>query len=142
MTGGYWTGQRTQPPAVREAERLNRGNGRVYTVKVIATDVNGNKDKATATVSVPKSQGTSNDNELQIIVTPNPSPGQFVGLVKSKSNDNISVRILKQNGTVVKTIGNVRPYQLFLFGNELRRGTYFLEAKQGNEIKTTKILKL
>jgi uncharacterized delta-60 repeat protein len=124
------------------AERLNSGNGRVYTVKLIATDVNGNKDTATATVTVPKSQGNPNENELKLIVTPNPSPGQFAGLVKSKSNDNIRVRILKQDGTVVKTIGSVRPYQLFLFGNDLRRGTYFLEAKQGNEIKTTKILKL
>ena len=39
------------------AERSGKGNGRVYTITVEATDASGNKSTKTVTVGVPKSQG-------------------------------------------------------------------------------------
>lgn len=41
------------------AERSGKGNGRVYTITVVASDASGNKSAATVTVTVPKSPGKS-----------------------------------------------------------------------------------
>lgn len=53
------TGNNTLTPAVAlRAERSGKGNGRVYTITVIAVDLAGNASAPnTVTVSVPKSQG-------------------------------------------------------------------------------------
>jgi uncharacterized delta-60 repeat protein len=123
------------------AERLESGNGRIYTIKVIATDVNGNKDSASATVNVPKSQG-NNDNNFLITVLPNPSPSHFYVTILSKSNEKVNLRVLKQNGTVVKSINNIRPLQPVRIGDDLQPGIYFVEVTQGTIIKSSKIIKL
>lgn len=124
------------------AERSINGNGRIYTIMVIVTDINGNKDTASATVTVPKSQGNPGDQNLLITVYPNPSPNHFNVVILSKSSEKIKVRVLNNSGKVVRTIGNLKPYQLFRIGDDLSKGIYFIEATQGSATKTTKIIKL
>lgn len=122
------------------AERLGNGNGRIYTIKVTTTDINGNQQTATTTVSVPKSQGHS-AQELVVTASPNPSQGYFVVTINSNSDDKIRVRLLDNKGTVLSTVTNISGHQTLEIGDGLKAGIYFLEVIQAGVKKTTRIIK-
>jgi hypothetical protein len=125
------------------AERNGNGNGRIYTIKVIVTDISGNKDTATATVTVPKSQGHHRENgSLLITVSPNPSPDHFYVTINSKSTEKIKIRLMNYTGKVLKTIENVRTQQTLKIGDELKTGMYFMEVTQAGTTETKKLIKL
>ena len=53
------------------AERSGKGDGRVYTLNYMVTDVSGNTATASTTVTVPHDQGhTAVDSGVRYIVTP------------------------------------------------------------------------
>jgi uncharacterized delta-60 repeat protein len=123
------------------AERLETGNGRIYTIKITATDVNGNQDTAITIVSVPKSMGRPAGEDILITVSPNPSPNYFFVTINSNSSDIIRVRLFDNRGTVISTMNNVSVQQTLRIGDELKAGIYFLEVTQSGITKTTKIVK-
>jgi hypothetical protein len=122
------------------AERLESGNGRIYTITITATDINGNQKTATTTVNVPKSQSNPAPN-LRIDVSPNPSRSYFTLKLNSNSNERINLRVLNNKGAVLNTLNNLNTEQLIKVGGQLIPGIYFIEVTQGGATKTVKIIK-
>lgn len=77
---------------------------------------------------------------LAVNVYPNPTTTEFKVQVNSANRDKVQVRILDAQGRAFKTF-TVMPYQLTTIGAELKAGAYILETRQGNVIRTTKLLK-
>ena len=123
------------------SERLESGNGRIYTITVKATDVNGNQSSGSIIVTVPKSQ-SSTDQDLKVSVSPNPSSDYFIVSVNSNSPQKIALRIIDNNGTTVQNIDNVNSKNLMKLGQNLKRGIYFIQAIQSGISKTIKVIKL
>ncbi len=77
---------------------------------------------------------------LQVNVYPNPTVSDFKLQVLSAGKQTINVRILDMQGREYKKI-TVLPYQTTNIGAELKAGAYFMEVRQGNEVKTVKLMK-
>ena len=78
---------------------------------------------------------------LKLTLSPNPSSSEFILFVHSEKNQSIQVRVLDVNGRgKFETIG--MPERNFHFGNNFNNGTYLIEVRQGEEIKTIKAVKL
>jgi len=52
----------------------------------------------------------------------------------------VKVRILDAQGRMVKQV-IVAPYQTVQLGAELKSGVYLIEARQGQEVKTERVVK-
>lgn len=124
------------------AERSGRGNGRTYTIKVVATDIYGNKDTASAFVTVPKSLGNPGDVNFVITAYPNPTFNHFNVVVYSTSDNRIKLRVLSLNGKVLQTVDNVRRGQTVKLGDKLKPGIYVIEATQNGMTKSIRGVKL
>jgi len=122
------------------AERLESGNGRIYTITIKATDLNSNQASSSATVTVPKSQGNTNES-LKVSVSPNPSSDYFIVSVNSNSSDKITLRVIDNNGIIVSAINNVNSKKVFKLGENLKPGLYFVQAIQSGITKTIKVIK-
>lgn len=122
------------------AERLGTGNGRVYTIKVMATDPTGNHDSASTTVNVPKSMGNPNCS-LILLAAPNPSHSSFLVAIASTCNEKINARLLNNSGTVLATYNDLNPPSILRVGAGLAPGIYFFEAIQSGNKKTLKLIK-
>ena len=123
------------------AERLESGNGRIYTITIKATDVNGNQTSSSTTVTVPKSQGGTIQS-LTMSVSPNPSSDHFIVSVNSNSTDKIAIRVIDNSGIVVNKIDNINSKKIVKLGENLKRGVYFIQATQAGSTKTIKVIKL
>jgi uncharacterized delta-60 repeat protein len=121
------------------AERLESGNGRTYTIKVTASDSSGNRTTASTTVTVAK----SNIQTCHFTVTaaPNPSNNYFLVTLKSSCSDKISLRLTNNMGTLVTTMSNLTSQQTVKLGTDLLPGIYFLDATQGANTQTLKLVK-
>ena len=87
--------------------------------------------------------GTGNINAaegLQVNVYPNPSVSDFKVQVLTAGKEKISVRITDMQGRSIKNI-TVQPFQTTTVGSDLKAGAYMMEVKQGNSVKTTKLIK-
>ena len=74
------------------------------------------------------------------VVFPNPSVSDFKLLVKTKSNEMINIAIKDVQGRQIRKL-TARSYETISFGNWLTPGTYFIEVRQGNQLKTLRIIK-
>ena len=75
------------------------------------------------------------------MIAPNPSLNDFELGVKSANEENLTIRIIDQNGRLIKQL-DASPQAPIRFGNELNSGLYYIEVSQGMEIKVVKALKL
>lgn len=122
------------------AERLETGNGRLYSVKVSATDLNGNVSSSLITVNVPKT--VTPVCVLQLVALPNPSHNYFLVTVLSSCKDLINVRVMDNGGNVLARYNNLMSPQLIRIGDRLLPGVYYVEATQGGVTKSVKLIKL
>jgi hypothetical protein len=84
---------------------------------------------------------TSGVSELfNVNVFPNPSNTGFNLNVNSVDQSPVSVIIMDVQGKIINKL-NVNPFENINIGNSLKPGTYMIETKQGNQIKTTRIVK-
>jgi uncharacterized delta-60 repeat protein len=123
------------------AERLESGNGRIYTITITAIDVNGNHTYTSVSVSVPKSQNDTNQS-LKMSVSPNPSNDYFIVSVNSNSPDEITLKVIDNKGILLSNINNVNSEKVLKLGENLRPGVYFIQAIQSGITKTIKVIKL
>ena len=79
--------------------------------------------------------------ELAVNVFPNPTPSTFNVVLKGKANEPVEVRVLDIQGRYLKTVRTAANQTLNL-GADLRAGSYLIEVRQGNNVKTMKVLKL
>ena len=77
---------------------------------------------------------------MQVTVFPNPSVSDFKLSVITAAKEVIHVRIMDMQGREYKGFV-VMPYQTTNVGSDLKAGAYMLEVRQGNEVKTTKLIK-
>ncbi|MEN9963391.1 MAG: hypothetical protein RL582_486, partial [Bacteroidota bacterium] len=77
---------------------------------------------------------------MVVKVYPNPTTSQFNVQVNTTGSEEAVVRILDIQGRFVKSV-KVAANQVIGLGAELKAGAYMLEVKQGNEVKTTRVIK-
>ncbi|MEO6719634.1 MAG: T9SS type A sorting domain-containing protein [Ferruginibacter sp.] len=129
------------------SERLDNGNGRVYTIRVITTDISGNQNAKTVFVTVPKK--TVPDCKLDIDVAPNPSNSYFQVTFKSscegktapKNESKIKIKIYNNNGSLIARIDDVQLNSVLHIGGKYLPGIYYLEANVNDTLKTVKLIK-
>ena len=82
----------------------------------------------------------TNSNQLTLNISPNQSNGRFTLTTHAESKIPLAIRVLDVNGkSVYATKGT--PEQTFKFGESLMTGTYLVEVRQGNDVKTVKAVK-
>jgi peroxiredoxin family protein len=77
---------------------------------------------------------------MVVKVYPNPTTSQFNVQVNTTGSEEAVVRILDVQGRFVKSV-KVAANQVIGLGAELKAGAYMLEVRQGNEVKTTRVIK-
>jgi hypothetical protein len=92
--------------------------------------------------SAPVTKGLSivANNPIDVKVFPNPTTSNFNLQVIAADQQEVVVRILDVQGRFIKSV-KVAPYQTVNIGSELKSGSYLLEVKQGNNVKTTRVMK-
>jgi hypothetical protein len=77
---------------------------------------------------------------MEVKVFPNPTTNNFNLQVITADQQEVVVRILDVQGRFIKSV-KVAPYQTVNLGAELKSGSYMLEVKQGNSVKTTRVVR-
>ena len=77
---------------------------------------------------------------MEVKVFPNPTINNFSLQVITADQQEVMVRILDVQGRFIKSV-KVDPYQTISIGSELKSGSYMLEVRQGNSVKTTRVVK-
>ncbi len=81
-----------------------------------------------------------NTGEMEVKVFPNPTTSDFKLRISTSSLELIKVRVMDMEGRVLKQF-NANDSELINTGADLKAGAYIMEVKQGNEVKTIKLLK-
>lgn len=125
------------------AERGVFGNGRTYTITIVATDASGNTSTQQVPVRVPRIPNDPfPDGILTIKAFPNPSPYQFYVLTLSTSQQSLSIIVTDNTGSAIESRTGLAANGLLTLGAGYRPGIYYLQVKQGNNVQTVKLIKL
>ena len=90
--------------------------------------------------STTKAMGLFVNETMDVKVFPNPTTSNFNIQVITANQQQVAVNVLDVQGRVIKSF-KVAPYQTINLGAELKAGSYLLEVKQGNSLKTTRVVK-
>jgi len=77
---------------------------------------------------------------LGVSVYPNPTTSSFKVKVKAVSSEKLHIKLMDMAGRMFK-VYQIMPGEDLNFGNELKAGVYMIEVKQGNYMKTTRVVK-
>jgi hypothetical protein len=77
---------------------------------------------------------------MDVQVFPNPSAEAFNLQVITAAKETVKVRVLDVSGRLVLTY-NVAAYTTKKIGGELKPGVYVIEVRQGNQLKTMRVVK-
>ena len=77
---------------------------------------------------------------LEVSLSPNPSSNQFIMVAHSSNLQPVSIRVIDANGRNVYSTKGLAE-QTFSFGDKFANGLYMIEVRQGNEVKTMKVVK-
>jgi hypothetical protein len=126
------------------AERSGLGDGRVYSIKVKASDDAGNDAYGTVAVSVPHDASSPAEaSALEVITAPNPTENSFIITVNSgNTGDRIALVVSNANGNVIYKRNDLNAGQTINFGESFAPGTYYAEFRQGATVKRVTLLKL
>ena len=94
------------------------------------------------TAVIVKEKVVAEPTKFGLEVFGNPTATSFrVKASTDKPNDRITLTMLDMSGRLMEVRTNVMNGQLIEFGNQYRSGTYFVEARQGNNRKVIKLIK-
>jgi hypothetical protein len=79
---------------------------------------------------------------LKISAAPNPSSTKFNLRVNSNSDLPVAVSIISQNGTLIKTYTGVAKNTSINLGQNFSKGTYYVNAQQGDQSETIQLIKI
>jgi hypothetical protein len=125
------------------AERSAKGSGRIYTIKILATDLSGNKSEQEVKVTVPHDKPDSKDekDQFSVKVLSNPTRNFFSLFISSNKSESLSLRVINVLGRVVETRSDVSPNGTIKIGSDYHAGIYFAELKLGNKKEIVTLLK-
>ena len=89
---------------------------------------------------ITKSETGSNSEIFSVNVYPNPSQSGFNLKINSLNKSNASIKVMDLQGKTITKL-NANSGEIISFGNMLTPGTYMVETRQGNLIKTSRIVK-
>ena len=87
-----------------------------------------------------KGINTVSTGNLEVKLYPNPTINNFNMQVLTGNEKEVRVRIMDVQGRMIKSLIAI-PYQTINIGNDLKPGVYMVELKQGNEVKTERVVK-
>ena len=131
------------------AERSGTGTGREYFLYVFCSDESWNFATRDIIVTVPhdmKSSGLKTTVKsaeilpLNVKIWPNPGDQYFNLDVESTSDESIDLYIHDASGQIVSVL-NVTEKSSYRFGDDLKPGIYLATVRQGDYVKTIKIVK-
>ena len=127
----------TQASAVEDSIKINAvnpcGSGPSRSLKL-------NLVQCTPLIGKLTNESDNLSGEINVSLSPNPTNSYFNFNIKGSDRRAVSIRIFDAQGRFVKSM-EVQPNEQTKFGSELKAGVYFMELKQGEKIKTTKMLK-
>ena len=77
---------------------------------------------------------------MEVKVFPNPTTSTFNLQVSTNVSTQPTVRIMDIQGRMIKEV-RVAPNQTINLGAELKAGSYMVEVRQGDKVKTTRVVK-
>jgi len=92
------------------------------------------------TVNLPVTKVAPVRTDMNVKVYPNPTTNNFNVQVLSAGTEQSVVRVMDLQGRVLKTM-SVSANETVNLGSDLRAGAYIVEVRQGNSVKTTRVLK-
>jgi hypothetical protein len=117
------------------------GCGGIGAVKTQALTHNGCASGSRSIIPIAKVDPlVAPSEEMNVLVFPNPTTNQFNVKVASGNAEALSIRVLDLQGRVLKTL-KATVNQNVNIGSDLKSGTYFIETRQGKEVKTTRVIK-
>ena len=153
-TGGTWSSSNTAIATISSTGLVTgKSVGSVTITYTTAANASGCINKATALVTVSSAcfsdtyaKGSPKTEEslpptMEVSIFPNPTGNVFNLNVKSASKDKIDIKVLDINGKIAYRAKGF-PGQTFHFGEKLMTGTYLVEVRQGEEVKTLKAVKI
>jgi hypothetical protein len=91
--------------------------------------------------SIPVSKAVTTPTEsMSVKVFPNPSTSNFNLQVVTAGKEEVTARVLDMQGRFIKSVV-IAPNRTMNIGSELKAGAYFIEVRQGKEVKTTRVMK-
>jgi hypothetical protein len=91
--------------------------------------------------SIPVSKAVTTPTEsMSVKVFPNPTTSNFNLQVVTAGKEEVTARVLDMQGRFLKSVV-IAPNKTINIGSELRAGSYFIEVRQGKEVKTTRVIK-
>jgi hypothetical protein len=134
------------------AERSGNGTGRIYTIRVTATDAAGNQTSATTEVRVPHGAAGTAASEMAVMensqpvghwvkLLPNPTTTSFTLRLLGTGSQQVKLRMLDMNGRALEARAGIADNATLQFGANYRPGTYFVEIQRGKERLVLKLIK-
>ena len=83
---------------------------------------------------------TTPAESMSVKVFPNPTTSNFNLQVITAGKEEVTARVLDMQGRFLKSVV-IAPNRTINLGSELKAGSYFIEVRQGKEVKTTRVIK-
>jgi hypothetical protein len=126
--------------SVRCAYTSACGTGAIAKAKVpLATALTGCPIIAT-NIPVSKASVTTPAESMSVKVFPNPTSSNFNLQVVTAGKEEVTARVLDIQGRFIQSV-KVAPNQTLSLGSALKAGAYFIEVRQGKDVKTTRVMK-
>jgi hypothetical protein len=138
------------------AERAPNRSGRIYTISIKARDTSGNSAERYVHIEVPRNlqdydrkagwynadkEPTNDGGDLSCRVFPNPATNYFdIEILSTNSNDVITVNISDVNGKPLD-VQKLWRDKTVRVGQDLARGTYYAEVRQGDQMLRIQLTK-
>jgi len=94
----------------------------------------------TCATAFAKGSSISLSKEMLLKVFPNPTTSNFNLQVVTAGKEEVTARVLDMQGRFIKSVV-IAPNRTINIGSELKAGAYFIEVRQGKEVKTTRVIK-
>ena len=114
-------------------------NGCAGTKKVLKLVTTGCVTQLITRNNLPSTIKTSTD-PMSVNVYPNPTANAFQMFVKTPTASKITMLVLDVQGRLIKTI-SFNSDETIAFGNDLKSGVYMVEVREGNVLKTVRVVK-
>lgn len=86
------------------------------------------------------------ESDIGLDIFPNPARYNSILAVDLKNESNVSIQFFNLSGSVVKSINRTNMHvgrnEVYISGSELPQGTYLIRVQAGNQVETTKYIKL